>query len=199
MRRVLALTLVAFTVLAVPAHAASQNASIGDFFYRSDRVRVDPGDSVTWTNRGDVLHTVTSRRGAPQGFNSGNVDSGQTFTRAFTRAGTYSYVCTLHPGLMSGVVQVGPDRVKPAVSRVKAKAGKGVRVAFRLSETSKVVARITLRGRVVRTLSKSRVAAGSQALKGARRLPEGSYRVTVRATDLEGNKAKPATAKLTVR
>ena len=199
MRRVLALTLLGFTVVAAPAHAASQSVSIDEFRYVKDRVRIDPGDSVTWTNRGEVLHTVTSRSGAPQRFNSGFVDSGQTFSRAFTQPGTYRYLCTLHPTQMFGVVQVGPDRVKPVVSGVRAEAGKGVRVAFRLSEASKVVARITRRGRVVRTLSKARVPAGSQALKGTRRLAQGSYRVTVRATDLEGNKAKPATAKLIAR
>ena len=71
MRTTIAVTLVASLMVAAPAHAASQSVSIGDFFYRADRARIDPGDSVTWTNRGEVLHTVTSRRGAPEGFNSG--------------------------------------------------------------------------------------------------------------------------------
>ena len=136
MRIAVALMLVASAVVAAPAHAASQNASIGDFFYRADRVRIEPGDSVTWTNRGQVLHTVTTSRGAPQRFDSGFVDSGQTFTRVFAMAGTYDYVCTLHPGQMAGVVQVGPDRVRPVVSRLSARAGKRVRVAYRLSEES---------------------------------------------------------------
>lgn len=193
------LTLAVLPACTAVAQAKTQAVGIQEFFFRGDRVRIDPGDTVTWTNRGDVLHTVTSRRGAPQKFNSGFLDAGQVFSRAFTRPGTYDYLCTLHSSEMFGVVQVGPDRVKPVIGGVKARAGKSVRVAFRLSETSKVVARITRRGKLVRVLSKSRVTAGSRALTGSRSLAAGSYRVTVRATDLEGNKAKPATAKLTVR
>ncbi len=195
--RLIALTLFAFTVLVAPVHAASQNVGIGEFFYRADRVRIDPGDSVTWTNRGEVLHTVTSRRGAPQGFNSGLVDSGQTFSRAFTRAGTYDYVCTLHPGLMAGVVQVGPDRVKPVVRRLAAKAGKTVRVAFRLSEKSRVTIKLTRHGWTVRTLRTRRAVSGSEVRR--LKLPAaGRYRVTVTATDLAGNKRAARTA-VTVR
>ena len=197
MRRVIALTIVAFTVVVAPAHAASQNVSIGEFFYRADRVRIDPGDSVTWTNQGEVLHTVTSRRGAPQAFNSGEVDSGQTFSRAFTKAGTYDYLCTLHPTQMSGVVQVGPDRVKPVVSRLSAKAGKTVRVAFRLSEESRVTIKFTRNGRTARTLRTRGAVSGSEAQR--LKLPAaGRYRVVVTATDLGGNK-RTARTSVTVR
>ncbi len=197
MRTTIAVTLLASLVVAAPAHAASQSVSIGDFFYRADRARIDPGDSVTWTNRGGVLHTVTSSRGAPEGFNSGDVDSGQTFTRPFPKAGTYKYVCTLHPGLMDGVVQVGPDRVKPVVSRLSAKAGKAVRVAFRLSEDSRVTVKLTRRGKTVRSLRSRRVVSGSQA-RSLKRPAAGRYRVVVTATDLEGN-ARTARTSVTVR
>lgn len=197
MRTTIAVTLVATLLVVAPAHAASQSVSIGDFFYRADRARIDPGDSVTWTNRGAVLHTVTSRRGAPEGFDSGNVDSGQTFTRVFPTAGAYNYVCTLHPGQMAGVVQVGPDRVKPVVSRLSAKAGKAVRVAFRLSEDSRVTVKITRRGKTVRSLRSRRVVSGSQA-RSLKRPAAGRYRVEVTATDLEGNR-RTARTSVTVR
>ena len=186
-------------MLTAPAHAATQNVAIAEFSFKADRVRIDPGDSVTWTNRGQVFHTVTSRRGAPQSFNSGELDSGQTFTRAFAQAGTYDYVCSLHPDLMAGVVQVGPDRVRPVISRLSARAGKSIRVSFRLSEAARVVARVTRRGRVVRTLTATRARLGTRTLTSKRPLPVGTYRVTVRATDLEGNKAKPASVRLAVR
>ena len=101
---------------AAPAQAKTVNAGIGEFFFRADRVRVDPGDTVTWTNRGDVLHNVTSRRGAPERFASADLESGQAFSRVFAKAGTYDYLCTIHPFQMSGSVQVGPDRVKPKVT-----------------------------------------------------------------------------------
>lgn len=50
-------------VVASPAGGAStENVRIGDFVYVAKRVRIDPGDTVTWTNRDDILHTVTSVR-----------------------------------------------------------------------------------------------------------------------------------------
>ena len=144
--------LVASLLVAAPAHAASQSVSIGDFFYRADRVRIDPGDSVTWTNRGDVLHTVTSRRGAPEGFDSGNVDSGQTFTRAFAKAGTYDYVCTLHPGQMRRRrCRWGRTGSSRWSAGCRPRRARRVRVAFRLSEDSRVTVKLTRRGKTVRT------------------------------------------------
>ena len=125
------------------------------------------------------------------------MDSGQTFTRAFPKAGTYGYVCTLHPGLMDGVVQVGPDRVKPVVSRLSAKAGKAVRVAFRLSEDSRVTVKLTRRGKTVRSVRSRRVVSGSQA-RSLKRPAAGRYRVVVTATDLEGNR-RTARTSVTVR
>ena len=44
MRTTIAVTLLASLVAAAPAHAASQSVSICDFFYRSYRARIDPGD-----------------------------------------------------------------------------------------------------------------------------------------------------------
>ena len=176
-----------------PAQAKTVNAGIGEFFFRADRVRVDPGDTVAWTNRGDVLHNVTSRRGAPERFRSADLESGQVFSRVFAKAGTYDYLCTIHPFQMSGSVQVGPDRVKPKVTGVKAKAGKRVRVSYRVSERSQVTVRLTRRGRTVKSVRTKKSVRGSSAQTLA--LPAaGSYRVSVTATDLEGNKTTARTS-----
>src|SRR5438445_945738 len=67
------------------------------------------GTTVTWTNTG-ITHTVTacdsahySSGGCPaqdaaglDGFDSGSMANGQTFSHTFTAAGTYYYYCTLH-------------------------------------------------------------------------------------------------------
>jgi len=57
------------------------------------------GITVTWTNRDSVAHTVTG-----QGFDSGPLAPGATFTRTFV-AGTVDYRCTIHP-TMKGTVGV---------------------------------------------------------------------------------------------
>jgi plastocyanin len=200
LRRLLcpALVLTAGLALAAPAGGASTaNVSVGEYFYRAQTVRIDPGDSVTWTNRGEILHTVTSRSGAPERFNSGDLDAGKAFTRAFPKAGTYEYLCTIHPSLMSGVVQVGPDTVKPKLSRVRSSAGKKVKVSFSLSERASVVVKVVRKGKAVRTLRRSRLARGSHSVTA--KLPAaGRYTVTVQATDAAKNRSKTVKKSLTV-
>jgi plastocyanin len=65
-------------------------------------LRIDPGQSVTWTNTDPVVHNVTAN-------SWGHFDDllqGDTFTATFDEAGVYPYACTYHPG-MSGAVVVG--------------------------------------------------------------------------------------------
>ena len=66
-------------------------------------VTVSPGDAVTWTNEDNVGHDVTG-----DGFKSGDpgaLQNGDTFKHTFDKAGTFDYVCTVHPG-MEGSVKV---------------------------------------------------------------------------------------------
>jgi plastocyanin len=189
MWRVAVLTVVCLLGVAAPAQAKTVNAGIGEFLFRAERVRVEPGDAVTWTNRGDVLHNVTSRRGAPEPFRSADLESGQAFSRVFAKAGTYDYLCSIHPDQMRGTVQVGPDRVKPTVTGSAISSFKRLRVRLRLSERASVKVTVTRRGKVVRTLRGRRLAAGSRELSG-KALPKGTYRVRIQATDLEGNRSK---------
>ena len=66
-------------------------------------VTVSAGDTVTWTNEDNVGHDVTG-----DGFKSGDpgaLQNGDTFEHSFDKAGTFDYVCTVHPG-MKGSVKV---------------------------------------------------------------------------------------------
>jgi plastocyanin len=81
-----------------PARAA---VTMDDDFFSPRTVTVRVGGVVTWTNRGNY-HTATASNGA---FDSGMVDTGQTFKHKFTKAGTYGYRCILHDG-MTGTVKV---------------------------------------------------------------------------------------------
>jgi plastocyanin len=66
-------------------------------------VSVGVGDTVTWTNNDSVAHDVTA-----DSFSSGEpggMMSGDTFEHTFEEAGTFDYVCTVHPG-MEGTVTV---------------------------------------------------------------------------------------------
>jgi plastocyanin len=72
--------------------------------------RVQPGTWVTWSNSGQDAHTVTASDGS---FDSGNLDPSEGFSWYFDQAGTFTYLCALHPW-MTGKIVVG-DSVAPAV------------------------------------------------------------------------------------
>ena len=104
MKRVLVLLAAAglCTALAVPALAGTRTASVGDnYFVRKGRpvtLRIHPRSVLRfdWVGRG--RHNVVVARG-PQRFRSPLKSSG-TWSRRFTRRGTYLLVCTIHPAEM---------------------------------------------------------------------------------------------------
>ncbi len=63
------------------------------------------GTTVTWTNTGAVVHTVTADDGIS--FDSGSLGSQEVFQFTPQTAGTFTYHCTFHPW-MTGSVTVEP-------------------------------------------------------------------------------------------
>lgn len=73
-------------------------------------VSVDVGGSVTWTNDDSLLHTVAAGDlqadrnmvgfDYPNGFNSGIVNPGDSYTVEDLAEGTYPYFCTVHPWMV---------------------------------------------------------------------------------------------------
>ena len=61
-------------------------------------------NTVTWTNYDVSAHTVTSTNNM---FDSGNINSGESYTHTFTAAGTYQYYCIYHPWMTGTVVVTG--------------------------------------------------------------------------------------------
>jgi amicyanin len=88
-------------LVAGTAMAGSASVAIRDFAFRPSAVTVRVGDSVTWTNQDDVVHTVRWSAGGE----SPELANGQSYSRSFTAPGTYAYVCGPHP-FMTGSVQV---------------------------------------------------------------------------------------------
>ncbi|MEO9254368.1 MAG: plastocyanin/azurin family copper-binding protein [Tepidiformaceae bacterium] len=77
------------------------------FFFRPQVLKVAIGTQVTWTNKDDILHTVTS--GAPEApdqvFDGVLNGPGKTFSFTFDKPGMYTYFCSRHNG-MRGEVDV---------------------------------------------------------------------------------------------
>ena len=83
------------------AAAVTKSVSIGDNFFSPSSLSVSIGDTVQWSNNGNLVHTATG-----QNFNSGNLGRGETFSFRFTTPGTYQYSCQIHGVSMSGTIIV---------------------------------------------------------------------------------------------
>lgn len=92
------------TCTASSATATTDVFAMDDSFEPSC-IKVTVGQTVTWTNDGANQHTVTSDSGAPAAFDSGTLNAGQSFSHAFSSAGTYGYHCKFHASMgMVGTV-----------------------------------------------------------------------------------------------
>jgi plastocyanin len=83
------------------ATPAAAEVKIDNFSFGPQTVRVPVGATVTWTNRDDIPHTVVSTDGV---FKSTVRDTDEKFSYTFTKAGTYSYFCSVHPKMTGTVV-----------------------------------------------------------------------------------------------
>ena len=94
--------MVAVPVAAAPA--AGKTVTLRNIAFTPKNLTIARGSTVTFAWRdGDTAHNVVSqgtRRFEPIGIRETGSQS-----RTFTKAGTYRYVCTLHPG-MAGRITV---------------------------------------------------------------------------------------------
>ncbi|MBI3536179.1 MAG: cytochrome P460 family protein [Chloroflexi bacterium] len=72
---------------------------------RATTLSVKTGTTVKFTNNDDagILHTAVARDGT---FTSPALKSGDSFSFAFSKAGTYDFFCSLHPDQMTGRIEV---------------------------------------------------------------------------------------------
>jgi len=91
---VIALSLVAATVAqAGDTPAQTHTILIKDFAFVPDHLIVSAGDTVVWKNEDIVPHTATARHG----FDSKNLNTGQSWSFVARKKGNYPYTCTYHP------------------------------------------------------------------------------------------------------
>ncbi len=74
---------------------------IRDLAYQPAQTEVAVGTTITWTNSDTVPHTATHTDGA---FDSGILDPGQSFSYTFDEAGTFDYICLVHPEMKGTIV-----------------------------------------------------------------------------------------------
>jgi plastocyanin len=84
-----------------PAAVAGDQVTIDNFAFSPGTLTVKAGSTVTWTNRDEEPHTVAATDGS---FHSPGMGTGATFTHTFATAGTFNYVCSIHPSMHGTVV-----------------------------------------------------------------------------------------------
>lgn len=83
---------------AAGASAKPTQVAIVDNDYDPKNVTVPSGTTITWTNTGNLPHTVTKEDGPGSGFDSDTIDPQGTFELKVDKPGTINYVCTIHSG-----------------------------------------------------------------------------------------------------
>lgn len=80
-------------------------ASIQNMAFTPPTITVRVGQKITWTNQDPLTHTVTSdQSGGPK---SPMLQDGDRYSWTPKAAGTFNYICTVHPN-MTGKVIVKP-------------------------------------------------------------------------------------------
>jgi plastocyanin len=81
-----------------PAEVAVE---IGNFAFSPATATVPAGTTVRWTNKDDVPHNVI---GDDKSFRSKTLDTDENFSYTFSKPGTYSYYCGIHPRMTGKIV-----------------------------------------------------------------------------------------------
>ena len=81
---------------------ASERITLRKSLFTTEQLQVRSGTTVAWINRDPYGHTVTF---API-LDSGVLAGGGRYAVTFNEPGTYGFVCTVHPAIMSGEVTV---------------------------------------------------------------------------------------------
>jgi plastocyanin len=83
------------------AAAADFAIKIDNFVFTPDMAEIPVGTTVVWTNEDDIPHTVAD---TTRTFKSKAMDTGDTYSFTFTKAGTYEYFCSLPPHMKATIV-----------------------------------------------------------------------------------------------
>jgi plastocyanin/predicted small metal-binding protein len=97
---------------AAAAPASSKSVEAMGYKFTPASLTISVGDTVTWTNHDTAPHNIVVTDG-PEKFTSPTLQTGQTFSHTFTKAGTYSYYCAIHPDMKATITVTGTAPTTP--------------------------------------------------------------------------------------
>ncbi len=95
-------------LLTPPASAATQQVMMQNYAYGPAALTVRVGDTVTWMQHDQAPHDVVTTS-APVAFRSPRLSAGQSWSYKFTKPGTYSYYCSVHPDMRATVTVLAAE------------------------------------------------------------------------------------------
>jgi uncharacterized repeat protein (TIGR02543 family) len=193
--------------LLLPAAAcpgATFTVEIRNFYFTPTNLVIQPGDTVVWRNTSFTPHDTTHR--APVGsrlWASPVLAQNETFSRTFTAAGVFPYMCALHVGnfpQQTGTVSVVAANVAPTVQITSPAAGAAFTapasftIAVTANDSDGTVANVQFfaNGALLGT------SATPPFTFQAAGLAAGSYAITAVATDNQGATGSSAAVNITV-
>lgn len=81
--------------------AAKNTVMIQNMAFSPATLTIKVGDKVTWTNQDSVGHSATADNNS---FDTGVIEQGQSGSNTFTKAGTYTYHCSVHPNMKATII-----------------------------------------------------------------------------------------------
>ncbi|MGC1133189.1 MAG: plastocyanin/azurin family copper-binding protein [Nitrososphaeraceae archaeon] len=84
-------------------------STLTDTAFQPNPANIQVGDTVSWTNNDNTIHTVIEGNPATGGeveggFASEILGPGVTFEHTFNQTGTFEYYCNLHPNMVGTVI-----------------------------------------------------------------------------------------------
>jgi plastocyanin len=83
------------------ASPASTQVQVDNFAFAPQTLTVSANSTVTWVNKDDVPHVIASDQGT---FKSKALDTDDKYSYTFTKPGTYTYFCSIHPKMTGTII-----------------------------------------------------------------------------------------------
>ena len=83
------------------AAAQTSKVEIANFAFAPKNLTVSAGNTVTWKNADDSPHRIADVNGA---YASAALDTDDSFSHTFAKAGVYKYFCSIHPYMVGTIV-----------------------------------------------------------------------------------------------
>jgi plastocyanin len=103
----LSLGFLSLAIAIIPNSQAAQtltSVNIDHFKFMPGVLQVHTGQTVSFLNKDGDPHTIAAQDGS---FESPALDAGDSWKHTFTKLGTYTYICTLHPFMQGNITVAG--------------------------------------------------------------------------------------------